>query len=615
MTVLSAVPAALLVVGLLLGALRLRGRLAALPVLPELPQADSTGDPDGYRLVTAAGVVVDDATRHAAVAYSRRHDLRVLDLVPADLPVADTFALARQVDPAHYRADRLAAGRGAGHAILVEADLADRAAITATDDLDPADIIRLTTRLKKYASTDADLVVAPHLKAVPADPDTGKARLRAAGAIVSLSLVGPVVGYAFLAFAVAARPVWGLIALLVYSVQPYLALAGAPIRPADRGRAWLRLALEPARWWRTVRGAWQSRYDRTQALIREQAREQYAADLAGGADRFLEPPREDCPWCGGRELRVRVRTTDRVQCKPGRFTLAECGTCGHAFQNPRLSLDGLTFYYRDVYDRLGEDSTEHVFGMAAASYSGRANLVRRHTAPGNWLDVGTGHGHFCTYAQGVFPEAAFDGLDMSASIDEAQRRGWVATGFRGLFPDFAEKLAGNYDVVSMHHYLEHTLDPRSELDAAARVVAPGGYLLIEVPNPASRLARLLRGYWVPYFQPEHLNMLPEPNLTTALRERGLQPVEVEFGRAHQPCDFAGAVLLWVNSLFPDPDRPWAARPSTRGRRLARSAAFVCAVPLLILGNLLDRVLGAAISGTGGGNCYRVLARKPLEEAA
>jgi SAM-dependent methyltransferase len=607
MTVLSAVPAALIVLVLVLSALRLRGRLAALPVIPP-----STGTgPDDYQLFTAAGVDVGTATRQAAVAYARGRDLLALDLVPADLPVTETLALARNVDPAGFRDDRMAVGRGAGHALLVATELAERAAVVPATDLDPADMIRLTARLKKYAPTGADLAVAPGLHAIPAGPATGKARLRAAGAIVAMSLTGGVVGYLFLAAAVALNPIGGLAALVVYSLQPYLALAGTPLRPADRhSAAWLRLLVEPWRWLRTVRGTWRSRYDRDRDELREQARREYAVELVGGTGRFFEPPREDCPWCHGRRLTTRVTTRDRVQGKPGRFTLVECDDCAHVFQNPRLSIDGLDFYYRDVYDRLGEDSTEHAFGLSVASYAGRADLVGRHTTPANWLDVGTGHGHFCTYAQKVFPDAVFDGLDISDSIDDAQRRGWVTTGYRGLFPDFAEKLAGSYDVVSMHHYLEHTRDPRAELDAAAEVVAPGGHLLIEVPNPETRLARLLRGYWVPYFQPEHLNLVPVRNLTAALIDRGLQPVAVELGRAHQPCDFAGAVLLWVNSLFPDPDRPWAQAKGTSGRRLLRQTAFVAAVPLLVAGNLLDQLLGAVIARTGGGNCYRVLARKP-----
>ncbi|HWS39451.1 MAG TPA: class I SAM-dependent methyltransferase [Actinoplanes sp.] len=603
---LSLLPAVLIMVVLVFGALAKRGRLAALPVLP--PSTDP--EPGEFALFTLAGVVVDGETRDAAHAYARNQGLEVVDLVPVDLPVAEAYALAREVDPGRYRADRLAVGRGAGHALLVATDLAARAEVTPSTDLDPAEIIRLTARLKKYAPTGMDVAVAPGLRAVPADPAAGKARMRAAGSIVAIALSGAVVGYVFLAAAVAFAPLWGLAALAVYSLQPYLVLAGTPLRPADRNRAWLRLISEPWRWLHTVRGTWQSRHDRARVRLREQARLEYAAELSNGTGHFFEPPRDDCPWCNGTELTVRTHTRDRVQSKPGRFTLVECDSCGHVFQNPRLSLDGLAFYYRDVYDRLGEDSTEHAFGLSIASYIGRADLVGLHTVPVNWLDVGTGHGHFCTYAQGVFPNTVFDGLDISDSIDDAQRRGWVSTGYRGLFPDFAEKLADSYDVVSMHHYLEHTRDPRAELDAAARVVAPGGHLLIEVPNPATRLARLLRGYWVPYFQPEHLNLVPVRNLTAALLQRGLQPVAVELGRAHQPCDFAGAVLLWVNSLFPDPDRPWAPRPGTRARRLTRQAAFVAAVPLLVAGNILDQLLGAVIARTEGGNCYRVLAQKP-----
>lgn len=598
----------LIVVVLVLSGLRARGRLAALPVLPP---AEDPG-PGDHQLFTVAGAVVDGATRRAAHAYARHRGLHGVDLVPGDLPVAEAAALARAVDQATFRGDRMAAGRGAGHALLVTAELAERAGVTASTDLDPAEIIRLTARLKKYAPTGVDLVVAPGLRAVPAGPASAKARMRAAGGIVAISLTADLVGYAVLAAAVALHPIGGLAALAVYSLQPYLVVAGTPLRPSDRGRAWLRPIREPWRWLRTVRGTWRSRYDQARDQLRDQARPEYAAELSRGIDRFFEPPRDDCPWCSGRRLAVRMRTPDRVQGKPGEFTLSECAGCGHVFQNPRLSLDGLDFYYRDVYDRLGEDSTEHAFGLSTASYAGRADLVGRHTAPVNWLDVGTGHGHFCTYARKIFPDTVFDGLDISDSIDDAQRRGWVDTGYRGLFPDFAEKLAGAYDVVSMHHYLEHTRDPRAELDTAARVVAPGGHLMIEVPNPDTRLARLLRGYWVPYFQPEHLNLLPVRNLTAALIQRGLQPVAVELGRAHQPCDFAGAVLLWVNSLVPDPDRPWAPRPGTRARRIARQAAFVAAVPLLIAGNVLDQVLGAVIARTDGGNCYRVLAHKPVE---
>ena len=48
---------------------------------------------------------------------------------------------------------------------------------------------------------------------------------------------------------------------------------------------------------------------------------------------------------------------------------------------------------------------------------------------------------------------------MSDSVDEAARRGRVDTAYRGMFPDLAPNLPRSYDIVSMHHYLEHTRDP------------------------------------------------------------------------------------------------------------------------------------------------------------
>ena len=66
-----------------------------------------------------------------------------------------------------------------------------------------------------------------------------------------------------------------------------------------------------------------------------------------------------------------------------------------------------------------------------------------------------------------------------------------------------------YDVVSMHQYLEHTREPLEELKAANRVLKVGGYLLIEVPNPDSLLGVVLRSFWLAWFQPQHLHFRPD----------------------------------------------------------------------------------------------------------
>lgn len=251
-----------------------------------------------------------------------------------------------------------------------------------------------------------------------------------------------------------------------------------------------------------------------------------------------------------------------------------------------------------------------MFGRLGAAYRARAEMLLTHAEPRSWLDVGTGHGHFCNAARAVWPRTRFDGLDMGDGVREAERRGWVETGYQGQFPEFASKLAGQYEVVSMYHYLEHTRDPLAELDAAAAVLAPGGHLTIELPDPQSRMADLLGPMWLPWFQPQHQHLIPARNLREALACRGFEVLAEEHGPAHQGNDFFGAVALTVTRLAPDPDRPWAPPSTPRARALA-TAVRAASLPFFAAAAAVDAVRTAAAHRTDGGNAYRLLARKDV----
>jgi len=341
----------------------------------------------------------------------------------------------------------------------------------------------------------------------------------------------------------------------------------------------------------------------------EARRPYYQAKLANGVERFLESRRDTCPWCGSMDLSIRLETTDLIQRKPGRFTLEQCGACRHIFQNPRLTPAGLDFYYRDFYDGLGKEQAEKAFAATGRSYRGRADMIKQFTTPKAWLDVGAGYGHFCRLARQVWPGARFDGLDLSVSIEEAQRRGWIDHSYRGELVVLVDKLAGRYDVVSMHHYLEHTREPFDELDAAAKILSAGGYLLIELPDPESLLGHLFGRWWLPWFQPQHQHMVPVRNLVQALTDRGFSTVDIERGAAHQKVDLFCGLILALTAIAPDPWLPWLTTKPTRWRRLRHLTVWAVSAPLLVITHLLDGLLYQVIRHTRGGNTYRVLARK------
>ncbi|MEU8712670.1 MULTISPECIES: class I SAM-dependent methyltransferase [unclassified Streptomyces] len=340
-------------------------------------------------------------------------------------------------------------------------------------------------------------------------------------------------------------------------------------------------------------------------------RSAYQRDLADGVDRFFEPRRTACPWCGSGRLTTRLRTTDLLQHKPGRFLLDRCQECGHTFQNPRLNETGLDFYYRDFYDGLGEQRMSGTFGGRTKMYRGRAAAMLPHDAtPKNWLDVGTGHGHFCEAAREVLPGTAFDGLDFTDGVELAAREGRVERAYRGAFPELAPDLTAAYDVVSMFHYLEHSTDPDDELRAAHRTVRPGGHLLIEVPDPQSRYARLLGRWWLPWLQPQHLHFVPVANLRARLTELGFTVVAEQHAEAHDPVDLLAAVWLALDHTAPREDAPWLSRPPGALRRTARAALLLAGIPALVAGTLADRFAVRPLAHRlRVSNAYRIVARR------
>jgi ubiquinone/menaquinone biosynthesis C-methylase UbiE len=342
-------------------------------------------------------------------------------------------------------------------------------------------------------------------------------------------------------------------------------------------------------------------------------REFYTTQLAGGIDRFFGPRRPDCPWCGSRRLTVEVRCRELFQRKPGRFTLDRCRTCGHVFQNPRLTGEGLNFYYRDFYDGRGAAQADEMSSYGAPANIARAELVKRHTGPDgprSWLDVGTGWGYFAKHAADVLPNTVFDGLDQGSGVDRALERGWLAHAYReNSFPELADELRGRYDVISMHHYLEHTTDPRAELAAAAKALEPGSLLEIEMPDIECLLRHVFRSWWIPYFQPQHLNFPTVGNLLAALVEHGFRPLEVQQAEAHQPAELLMVAVFLMTTLAPDPSHPWRPAEAPAWQRKVNEVAWAKVFPKLI---------GPAIKADAAicrgvhkfldhGNAYRIVA--------
>ncbi|MEV6111783.1 class I SAM-dependent methyltransferase [Streptomyces sp. NPDC052109] len=311
------------------------------------------------------------------------------------------------------------------------------------------------------------------------------------------------------------------------------------------------------------------------------------------ADHVHEPRREDCPWCGAKKLRTRVRAKDPVRDRAGTFFVDACRACGHAFQNPRLTAEGLAFFHREFYERRLEEFTARILSARAVRRRHRstAHQLSALPEPESWLDVGTGHAHFPEAAKEFFPYTSFDGLDPTGRVEQALLEERVEEAHRGFLttPGMTARLRARYDVVSMFHHLEHAPDPRAELRAALTVLRPGGHLVVEVPDPRCAFATLLGKWWLPYGQPRHLHLIPPANLRAELERQGCTILVTDRRAPHIPYDLSAAVAL---VLAPAPP-------------LLKAAA----APVLDVAWALDNILAPLLRRTPFSNAYRVVARK------
>ncbi|MGQ0625339.1 MAG: class I SAM-dependent methyltransferase [Sporichthyaceae bacterium] len=340
----------------------------------------------------------------------------------------------------------------------------------------------------------------------------------------------------------------------------------------------------------------------------------YTASTAEGVQRFLGPRRPDCPWCGSTRLSTEIRSRELFQRKPGTFCLERCRTCGHVFQNPAVTGEGLGFYYRDFYDGRGGEQADTMASYGEPANVARAKLVGETIGgdgPRSWLDVGCGWGYFAKHAAGELPNTVFDGLDQGQGVERALERGWIAHAYReNSFPEMGEELRGRYDVISMHHYLEHTVSPRAELAAAAAALEPGSHLLIEMPDVECVLRHIFRSWWVPYFQPQHVHFMPVANLCQALVEHGFTPVQVQQSEAHQPVEVLMALVFAMTKIAPDPDHPWRPENPPKWQRTLNSVAWGKVFPPLLQAAVkADAFLGKGVVKLSHGNAYRILARR------
>jgi len=293
------------------------------------------------------------------------------------------------------------------------------------------------------------------------------------------------------------------------------------------------------------------------------------------------------------------------------FTVVRCPGCGLRWVSPRPEPEALARYYPDTYSWKPPDDEASESAVHRLERWYRFHLLRFETrqllretdlgAGDAVLDVGCSSGDRLLVMRqaGLAPA----GVELGPAADFARDRLGLDVR-RGTLQQAAFDDA-RFRAVTLHNVLEHVPDPAALLAEAKRVLAPGGWVVVQVPNAASLQSRLFGRRWAAVDVPRDLWYWTPPLLARLLEEAGFDVA----GVAHRtsllhPPTAAVSLLPWA-----DPQRFWAAEAEGSALRgLARRLAWA-AVTLSATGPVwLESLVGASAIPT-------TFARKPLEPAA
>ena len=139
------------------------------------------------------------------------------------------------------------------------------------------------------------------------------------------------------------------------------------------------------------------------------------------------------------------------------------------------------------------------------------------------LEVGCATGEFVRAAL----DAGYDAYGVEASLWAAeQARDLGVDVAAGYLDDWKARYPGmRPDVVALWHVLEHIADPASFLEDVRDLIAPGGHVVLEVPNYDSTDAKRLGVAWPGAGPSDHYHLF-QANSLTMLFERSGYDVEL-----------------------------------------------------------------------------------------
>ena len=138
------------------------------------------------------------------------------------------------------------------------------------------------------------------------------------------------------------------------------------------------------------------------------------------------------------------------------------------------------------------------------------------------LDVGCGLGWLLSAVDDAWEK---HGLEVSAfAAAKARHHSQI---FVGPLLE-APYRANQFDLLVMHHVIEHMADPVTNLEFGCRILKPGGHLILSTPDFDSGCARRFGANYRLLHDRTHISLFSNDSMHRFLRDHGFQILRVDY---------------------------------------------------------------------------------------
>jgi 2-polyprenyl-3-methyl-5-hydroxy-6-metoxy-1,4-benzoquinol methylase len=198
----------------------------------------------------------------------------------------------------------------------------------------------------------------------------------------------------------------------------------------------------------------------------------------------------------------------------------------------------------ELYDVTAENEAEYrTYYLKArlAFYNRILPRLRPFLKTGRLLEIGSGYGCFLETASRAGWDA--EGVEISSYACNVARSSGCKVQQADLLT--LSLNAGTYDVVALWDVIEHFPHPEEIIQRCVELLRPGGVLILRTPDAralngkAGLFRSVYRHLAYPANTPEHVFHFTPEHLTSMLRSKGLDGVQVDPAGKREECVISG----------------------------------------------------------------------------